>query len=76
MAQPREVGAGLVERVRGGIDDPRPPPHHCEVVSINGNSYRLKNSLQAIERDTDIARAVVRITSYPVVHSEEYLDRP
>ncbi len=29
--------------------------HHCEVVSINGNSYRLKNRLQAIERDTDVA---------------------
>ncbi|WP_461025428.1 IS21-like element helper ATPase IstB, partial [Streptomyces heilongjiangensis] len=27
--------------------------HHCEVVSINGNSYRLKNRLQAIERDSD-----------------------
>ncbi|MCT9094395.1 ATP-binding protein, partial [Streptomyces sp. ASQP_92] len=29
--------------------------HHCEVVSINGNSYRLKNRLQAIQRDTDVA---------------------
>jgi DNA replication protein DnaC len=29
--------------------------HHCEVVSINGNSYRLKNRLQAIERDSDVA---------------------
>jgi DNA replication protein DnaC len=29
--------------------------HHCEVVSINGNSYRLKNRLQAINRDTDVA---------------------
>jgi DNA replication protein DnaC len=29
--------------------------HHCEVVSINGNSYRLRNRLQAIERDTDVA---------------------
>ncbi len=29
--------------------------HHCEVVSINGNSYRLKNRLQAIARDTDVA---------------------
>ncbi|MBO3682944.1 IS21-like element helper ATPase IstB [Streptomyces sp. NEAU-YJ-81] len=29
--------------------------HHCEVVSINGNSYRLKNRLQAIERETDVA---------------------
>jgi DNA replication protein DnaC len=29
--------------------------HHCEVVPINGNSYRLKNRLQAIERDTDVA---------------------
>ncbi|MGV9245461.1 ATP-binding protein [Streptomyces sp. NPDC003710] len=27
--------------------------HHCEVVPINGNSYRLENRLQAIERDTD-----------------------
>lgn len=29
--------------------------HHCEVVSINGNSYRLRNRLQAIQRDTDVA---------------------
>ena len=29
--------------------------HHCEVVPFNGNSYRLKNRLQAIERDTDVA---------------------
>ncbi|MFE1522244.1 IS21-like element helper ATPase IstB [[Kitasatospora] papulosa] len=29
--------------------------HHCEVVPINGNSYRLKNRLAAIERDTDAA---------------------
>ncbi|MQY16919.1 IS21 family transposase ISChy4 [Streptomyces sp. RB5] len=29
--------------------------HHCEVVSINGNSYRLKNRLQTIERDADVA---------------------
>ncbi|ALV30699.1 IS21-like element helper ATPase IstB [Streptomyces sp. CdTB01] len=29
--------------------------HHCEVVSINGNSYRLKNRLQALERDTEVA---------------------
>jgi DNA replication protein DnaC len=29
--------------------------HHCEVVTINGNSYRLKNRLQAIERGTDVA---------------------
>ncbi|MDD9375128.1 IS21-like element helper ATPase IstB [Streptomyces sp. ZAF1911] len=25
--------------------------HHCDVVSINGPSYRLKNRLAAIERD-------------------------
>lgn len=29
--------------------------HHCEVISINGPSYRLKNRLQAIEQDTDVA---------------------
>ncbi|MFJ8441991.1 ATP-binding protein [Kitasatospora griseola] len=29
--------------------------HHCEVVSINGNSYRLKNRLQAIDRASDVA---------------------
>jgi DNA replication protein DnaC len=29
--------------------------HHCDVVSINGNSYRLKNRLQAIDRETDVA---------------------
>lgn len=28
--------------------------HHCEVVSINGPSYRLKN-LAAIERDNTAA---------------------
>ncbi|MDP9612928.1 hypothetical protein JOF35_005205 [Streptomyces demainii] len=26
--------------------------HHCEVISINGPSYRLKNRLKAIERET------------------------
>ncbi|WP_371656753.1 MULTISPECIES: IS21-like element helper ATPase IstB [unclassified Streptomyces] len=29
--------------------------HHCDVIAINGPSYRLKNRLQAIERDTDAA---------------------
>jgi DNA replication protein DnaC len=29
--------------------------HHCEVISINGPSYRLKNRLKAIERDNDVA---------------------
>ena len=29
--------------------------HHCDVVSINGPSYRLKNRLAAIERETDAA---------------------
>ncbi|MFF5092732.1 IS21-like element helper ATPase IstB [Streptomyces niveus] len=29
--------------------------HHCEVVPIKGPSYRLKNRLQAIERETDVA---------------------
>lgn len=30
--------------------------HHCEVmISINGPSYRLKNRLAAVERDTDAA---------------------
>jgi DNA replication protein DnaC len=29
--------------------------HHCEVVPINGPGYRLKNRLQAIERETDVA---------------------
>ena len=29
--------------------------HHCEIVSINGTSYRLKNRLPAIERDTDVS---------------------
>ncbi|MFJ6252493.1 MULTISPECIES: hypothetical protein [unclassified Streptomyces] len=28
---------------------------HCDVISINGNSYRLKNRLQAIDRETDVA---------------------
>lgn len=29
--------------------------HHCEVISINGPSYRLKYRLQAIERENDVA---------------------
>nr|WP_274383025.1 ATP-binding protein [Streptomyces pratensis] len=29
--------------------------HHCDVISINGPSHRLKNRLAAIERDTDAA---------------------
>lgn len=29
--------------------------HHCDVISINGPSYRLKNRLAAIERETDAA---------------------
>jgi DNA replication protein DnaC len=32
--------------------------HHCEVIAINGPSYRLKNRLAAVEDsalDTDIA---------------------
>nr|WP_305123107.1 ATP-binding protein [Streptomyces sp. DvalAA-43] len=29
--------------------------HHCEVVSINGPSHRLKNPLAAIERDSTAA---------------------
>nr|WP_248843336.1 hypothetical protein [Streptomyces virginiae] len=27
--------------------------HHCDVISINSPSYRLKNRLAAIERDRD-----------------------
>lgn len=29
--------------------------HHCEVISTNGPSCRLKNRLQAIERESDVA---------------------
>lgn len=29
--------------------------HHCDVIAINGPSYRLKNRLAAIERETDVA---------------------
>nr|WP_277752744.1 ATP-binding protein [Streptomyces sp. L2] len=29
--------------------------HHCEVISINGPSYRLKRRLKAIERENDVA---------------------
>ncbi|MFF7242195.1 IS21-like element helper ATPase IstB [Streptomyces collinus] len=29
--------------------------HHCDVISINGPSYRLKNRIVAIERDTQVA---------------------
>jgi DNA replication protein DnaC len=28
---------------------------HCEVISINGPSYRLKNRLKAIERENEVA---------------------
>ncbi|UNM10296.1 ATP-binding protein [Streptomyces formicae] len=29
--------------------------HHCEAISINGPSYRLKNRLKAIEHETEVA---------------------
>lgn len=29
--------------------------HHCEVVAINGPSYRLKNRLKTIEREAEVA---------------------
>ncbi|MFJ5279651.1 IS21-like element helper ATPase IstB [Streptomyces parvulus] len=29
--------------------------HHCEVISINGPSYQLKNRLKAIERENHVA---------------------
>ncbi|MFJ5812153.1 ATP-binding protein [Streptomyces sp. NPDC093093] len=29
--------------------------HHCEVISINGPSYRLKKRLKAIEQENDVA---------------------
>ncbi|MFB6716855.1 MULTISPECIES: IS21-like element helper ATPase IstB [unclassified Streptomyces] len=29
--------------------------HHCEVISVNGPSYRLKNRFKAIERENDVA---------------------
>ncbi|AYV25170.1 transposase [Streptomyces sp. ADI95-16] len=29
--------------------------HHCDVVSINGPNYRLKNRITAIERDNSAA---------------------
>ncbi|MFB8402379.1 ATP-binding protein [Streptomyces sp. NPDC055912] len=29
--------------------------HHCDVVSLHGPSYWLKNRLAAIERDTNVA---------------------
>jgi DNA replication protein DnaC len=29
--------------------------HHCDVVAINGPSYRLKNRLKAIEHNTNVA---------------------
>ena len=29
--------------------------HHCEVLAINGSSYRLKNRLTAIEGGEDVA---------------------
>lgn len=28
--------------------------HHCEIVSVNGNSCRLKNRLRDIGRNTDV----------------------
>ncbi|MGW6685064.1 ATP-binding protein [Streptomyces sp. NPDC054961] len=30
-------------------------PHHCDVISVNGSCYRLKNRPKAIERDTGVA---------------------
>ena len=29
--------------------------HHCDVISINGPSYRLKNRLAAIDGDAEVA---------------------
>ncbi|MEV4177024.1 ATP-binding protein [Nonomuraea sp. NPDC049709] len=29
--------------------------HHCDVISINGPSYRLKNRLRNIEQATEVA---------------------
>ncbi|MCQ1582609.1 ATP-binding protein [Streptomyces parvus] len=29
--------------------------HHCDVVSVNGPSHRLKNRVAAIESDTGVA---------------------
>lgn len=29
--------------------------HHRDVIAINGPSYRLKNRLKAIERETEVA---------------------
>ncbi|MFI6395490.1 ATP-binding protein [Nonomuraea sp. NPDC050540] len=29
--------------------------HACDVISINGPGYRLKNRLKNIERDTNVA---------------------
>jgi hypothetical protein len=48
---------GIADRLRAGAGDEvlataNPLQHHCEVVPISGNSYRFKNRLQAIERDT------------------------
>ncbi|BDD69390.1 hypothetical protein GCM10023177_31270 [Streptomyces violaceoruber] len=28
---------------------------HCDVISINGPGYRLRNRLKAIERENDVA---------------------
>ncbi|HEU4523897.1 MAG TPA: IS21-like element helper ATPase IstB, partial [Gemmatimonadales bacterium] len=47
--------------------------HHCEVVAVNGPSYRLKNRLKAIERETGlppekwtpVRGAMRRASSYP-----------
>ncbi|MFI1284341.1 hypothetical protein ACH4U5_26945 [Streptomyces sp. NPDC020858] len=37
------------------LRDTGPGFHHIDVFSIKGLSYRLKNRLAAIERDTDAA---------------------
>ncbi|GAA3380732.1 hypothetical protein GCM10020367_69190 [Streptomyces sannanensis] len=59
---PARAGRRSQIRTSERVASPAPPQtgldrllHHCDVISINGPSYRLKNRLKAIERDTDVA---------------------
>ncbi|WTU62373.1 IS701 family transposase [Streptomyces sp. NBC_00056] len=45
--------------------------HHCEVIAINAPSYRLKNRLQAIERDCQIGV----FTAYATTRGHALVDR-
>ena len=52
--------------------------HHCEVIAINGPSYRLKNRLAAVETtiNSATARAAARSPREGgPLHASSYADR-